>query len=68
VEDKTSLISRVLYSFDSEIWYPVFPIDKITDSKSENFDFNLIIKGGKKYIFVKVIDEFNNSKVFQKEF
>lgn len=68
VKDKTSVISRVLYSFDGKLWYPVFPIDMINDSKSEKFDFNLKDLPVKKFIFLKVMDEFDNCKVFQKEF
>jgi len=68
VEDKTSIISSVLYSFDGELWFPVFPIDMINDSKSETFDFHLKNIPTKKFIFLKVVDEFENSKVFQKEF
>ena len=68
VEDKTSVISRVLYSFDGELWFPVFPVDMINDSKSETFDFQLKNVPAKKFVFIKVMDEFENSKVFQKEF
>ena len=68
VEDKTSIISGVSYSFDGELWYPAFPSDMLNDSKSETFDFPVTALHAKKYIFVKVTDEFNNSKVFQQEF
>jgi hypothetical protein len=68
VEDKTSIISNVLYSFDGKLWYPVFPVDMLNDSKNETFDFNLVNLQGKKFIFLKVMDEFENCKVFQEEF
>jgi len=68
VEDKTSIISHVRYSFDGKLWYPVFPVDLLNDSKKETFDFTLNNLKSKKYIFIKVMDEFKNCKVFQKEF
>jgi hypothetical protein len=69
VSDKTSLVAKVLYSYDGKIWFPVFPVDMIADSKTENYDFNLndMDKSKNKYIFIKVMDEFDNCKVFQKE-
>jgi hypothetical protein len=73
VSDDTSLIANVLYSINGKIWYPIFPKDMINDSKSENYSFNLNSNkktGGAnspKIIFIKVIDEFNNYKVFQRE-
>jgi hypothetical protein len=68
VTDATSNIAKVLYSFDGKLWYPVFPKDMINDSRSESFDFNLNPSQNKKIIFLKVIDEFENAKVFQEEF
>ncbi|MCX6583857.1 MAG: fibronectin type III domain-containing protein [Candidatus Aminicenantes bacterium] len=69
VADKTSLVAGVFYSYDGELWFPVFPVDLIADSKSENYNFTLkdMDAGKNKYIFIKVSDEFNNSKVYQKE-
>ncbi len=67
VNDKTSLVTGVLYSYDGKLWYPVFPVDLVADSRSEKFDFNLKGKKDNKYIFIKVSDEFDNNKVFQKE-
>jgi len=67
VEDKTSIISNVLYSFDGKLWFPVFPVDLLNDSKNETFDFSLANLQGKKFIFLKVMDEFENCKVFQEE-
>lgn len=67
VLDHTSLIFQVLFSFDGELWSPVFPDDMINDSKSENFNFTLNSVKDKQIIFIKVIDEFYNYKVFEKE-
>jgi len=67
VNDKTSLVAGVMYSYDGKLWYPVFPVDLIADSRSEKYDFNLKSNKDDKYIFIKVIDEFDNNKVFQKE-
>lgn len=68
VEDKTSIISNVFYSLDGKLWYPVFPVDMLNDSKIETFDFNLKNLQAQKFIFLKVMDEFENCKVFQEEF
>jgi hypothetical protein len=68
VEDKSSIISDVLYSFDGQLWYPVFPVDMLNDSRSENFDLKLNNLQAKKFIFLKVMDEYENCKVFQEEF
>jgi hypothetical protein len=68
VKDQTSIIAKVLYSFDGKLWFPVFPKDMINDSRSESYDFNLNRLQNKKIIFLKVIDEFENAKVFQEEF
>ncbi len=67
VSDKNSVILRVLYSFTGEKWFPLDPIDKINDSGSENFKLSKKVTKGKKIIFIKIEDEFKNSKVFQKE-
>lgn len=69
VTDKTSLVAGVYYSYDGELWFPVFPVDMIADSKSENYDFKLKVMNNEKNksIFIKVTDEYDNSKVFQKE-
>jgi len=67
VVDKTSVISKVQYSFSGEKWYPLNPSDKINDSKSESFKISKKILKGEKLIFFKITDEYKNSKVFQKE-
>ncbi len=67
VNDKVSVISKVQYSFSGEKWYPLNPVDKINDSKSESFKLSKRFLKGKKLIFFKITDEYNNSKVFQKE-
>jgi hypothetical protein len=43
-------------------------MDMLNDSKNETFDFNLRNLRAKKFIFLKVMDEFENCKVFQEEF
>ena len=67
VMDLTSLISEVLYSYDGKLWYPVIPDDMINDSKLENYMFRLKPVNKRKNIFIKIVDEFGNSKVYQKE-
>lgn len=68
VTDQTSIIADVSYSLDGKLWFPVFPVDMLNDSGSESFDFNLPERPVNKLVFIKVTDEFENSKVFQKEF
>ncbi len=67
VVDQTSIIANVLYSFDGKLWYPVFPVDMINDSKSETFDVDLKNLGSQTFIFLKALDEFGNCSVFQEE-
>jgi hypothetical protein len=67
VQDQTSVISRVLYSFDGKLWHPVFPVDGIDDSKTESYDADVKNTGAKKIIFLKAIDEYDNFSVFQAE-
>lgn len=67
VQDQTSIISSVYYSYDGKLWFPVFPVDMIHDSKSETYDVELKNPGAKKIIFIKTLDEFNNCSVFQAE-
>jgi hypothetical protein len=64
--DESSAVVLVNYSLDGKDWYPVFPLDMVTDSKIEKFNFVLSNPKNSKTLFIKVIDEFNNFKVFQK--
>jgi hypothetical protein len=66
VSDETSALALVNYSLDGKEWFPVFPEDMVTDSKIEKFNFILTKKLDSHVLFIKVIDEFNNYKVFQK--
>jgi len=68
VFDKTSIISEVYYSFNGSVWLPLFPKDMINDSRSEEYEFDLRNQDSQKIVFIKVLDEFRNYKVFQKEF
>ncbi len=68
VKDQTSVVAAVTYSYNGKTWYPVFPVDKIADSRTENYSFTLAkseVDLG--YVFVKVTDEFKNARVYQKE-
>lgn len=71
VADDTSLIAKVFYSLDGKMWYPIFPKDLLNDSRSESYSFSIHADAARKnpgpvrIIFIKVIDEFNNYKVFQ---
>lgn len=68
VVDKTSIIAQVNYSFDGKLWFPVFPTDMLNDSTSETYDFQLKNLRSRQYIFLQVIDEYDNRGVFQQEF
>jgi len=67
VVDRTSIVSEVMVSFDRELWIPVVPLDSIGDSSSERFDFEIQPRAEEKLLFIKVVDEYQNSKVFQRE-
>jgi len=67
VTDQTSIIAGVHYSLEGTLWYPLFPMDMINDSLSESFDVDIKELRSGKYLFIKVRDEFDNSKVFQEE-
>jgi hypothetical protein len=64
--DDSSAIQLVSYSLDGKDWYPVFPEDMVSDSKVEKFKFVLNNPKNSRVLFVKISDEFNNYKVFQK--
>jgi hypothetical protein len=63
--DESSSLHLVSYSLDGKDWYPVFPEDMVTDSKVEKFKFILNNPKQSLVLFVKVVDEFANYKVFQ---
>jgi hypothetical protein len=65
--DLTSNISEVKYSLDRKIWYPLFPEDKICDSKEEKFSFTLETIKQFSVIYLKVTDEAGNINVFQQK-
>jgi hypothetical protein len=64
--DETSAVAQVSYSLEGKDWFPVFPEDMVSDSKVEKFNFPLINLKKSRVLFIKVADEFNNYKVFQK--
>ena len=64
--DDASALSQALFSLDGKDWRPVFPEDGIADSRSEKFSFTLPQPRSGKILFIKLIDEFGNYKVFQK--
>ena len=64
--DESSAVAQVLYSFDGKEWYPVFPEDMIADSRSEKFSLALSNPKNSHVLFLKVSDEYDNYKVFQK--
>jgi hypothetical protein len=64
--DESSAVVEVLYSLDGKEWYPVFPEDMIGDSHSEKYSLTLNNPKNSRVLFLKIIDEYNNYKVFQK--
>jgi len=67
VKDDVSIISTVLYSYDGlKEWTPIFPADMICDSKIEKYTVKLRQKSSKT-VFIKIIDEAGNYKIYQKE-
>jgi hypothetical protein len=64
--DESSAVVQVLYSLDGKDWYPIFPEDMIGDSRSEKFTLSLNNPKNSRVLFLKLIDEYNNYKVFQK--
>jgi len=63
--DESSALQQVSYSLDGKDWYPVFPEDMVTDSKVEKFKFVLSNPKNSRVLFIKIVDEFDNYKVFQ---
>ena len=66
VSDESSALQLVSYSLDGKNWYPVFPEDMVTDSKVEKFKMVPNNPKNSRVLFIKVVDEFDNYKVFQK--
>ncbi len=59
--DDSSMVQKVEYAVDSGRWHVVFPIDGISDSKQESFDFSLTgFSDGVHTLVVKVTDRLNN--------
>ncbi|MBN2346386.1 MAG: hypothetical protein JXO51_08330 [Candidatus Aminicenantes bacterium] len=64
--DEASAVARVHYSLDGKDWYPVFPDDMIGDSKVERFSFPLKNPKNSRVLLIKIADEYDNHRVFQK--
>ncbi len=67
INDHNSIISTVLYSFNGKKWFLLNPIDKINDSGNETFKLSKKFTKGRRFILIKAIDEYKNSKVFQRK-
>ncbi|MGE5343287.1 MAG: hypothetical protein ACM3SY_17600 [Candidatus Omnitrophota bacterium] len=66
-QDQMSIIADVSYSVDGKLWFPLFPVDGVNDSKSESYDVDLKGPGAKKIVFLRAQDDYDNSTVFQTE-
>jgi hypothetical protein len=64
--DESSAVAQVSYSLDGKVWYPVFPEDMVCDSKVEKFNFPLSNPKNFRVLFIKVADDYDNYKVYQK--
>ena len=62
VSDTVSDIDRVEASIDAGAWQEAFPVDMITDSKSENFQFDMKVenRAGEHTVSVRAMDQFHN--------
>jgi hypothetical protein len=62
--DSFSPIKRAEYSLDAGDWHFVEPVDQLSDSKSEGYDFSLPIAGeasGQEHVVVvRVYDRYDN--------
>lgn len=65
VQDSTSAIKHVQYSWNGEKWFPLFPTDQVSDSASESY--SLSVQNAAKILFIRAEDEFGNGKVHQKD-
>jgi hypothetical protein len=60
--DSYSALARAEFSVDAGGWKVVFPLDRTTDSPSENFSFLLkALPPGEHTVAVRVSDLFENS-------
>jgi len=69
VTDDLSIVKDVCFSFDGKLWYPLAPADQISDSNSERYSVSVsqLPRQNRNIIFLKLSDEYGNSKVYQKE-
>jgi len=65
VIDNVSNIGKVFYSYDMKNWKLLFPNDMLNDSIEENYTLKINKKN--KIIFIKVVDERGNQKIYQKD-
>ena len=65
VKDNVSNIGKVFYSYDMKTWKLIFPNDMLNDSIEE--DYTLKVNKNKKIVFIKVVDERGNQKIYQKD-
>ena len=59
-------MAQAHYSLDGKEWVPVLPEDLVGDSLVETFRFELSNPKGSRTLFIKISDEYDNYKVFQK--
>jgi hypothetical protein len=64
--DEASAVALAQYSLDGKEWFPVLPDDLVGDSRVETFRFELGNPKNSRTLFIKLSDEYDNYKVFQK--
>jgi len=65
IADSTTAIRHVRFSWDGEIWFPLFPDDLISDSLVESY--TLKPSPSANILFIRAEDEFGNGKIYQKD-
>lgn len=65
-EDQASAVALAQYSLDGKEWIPVFPDDRVGDSRVETYRFELSNPKNSRLLLIRLSDEFGNDKVFHK--
>jgi sugar lactone lactonase YvrE len=60
VSDQSSIIKNCEYSFNASKWQALSPKDKIFDTKSEAFSFEIELGAGENTIVIRAYDAFKN--------
>jgi hypothetical protein len=61
--DELSTIKRAEYSLDGSDWRPMLPVNRLSDSPEEDYDFPVEAAAGEHTIAVRVYDRYENMAV-----